>query len=384
MSTVPPVSIPRQNGEVIVAGATAPGAAASTRMAHVKKFMASRRTVWRIAILSGAGFLYGAATDRLIVAAVVPAAALLVAVLIGYAEAVRAAALDFYISFAYARGFSYTPRVEMLESTPLLGAGDRRHCDHYMDGQLSPELPGVKVGLGQYTFEVSNERRMRRNRTVEVWTPYRFTIAAVVLESAIEEFPGVFLSQRRGVMGRISGESWLDYERLQPLELESSELAERYELHTRRTIDETRLMELFQPSFQVWLSRLPYPFCFEFSGGVLVVYTSKPLEEAGPLDIMLQVTAKIAKRFLDEAATSRAPLRAVQSPPASVPPPGAGGVGAGGAPGRPAAPAPAHGVVPQPASVPPPALVPPPASVPPPSVPPPSMPPPAQHGPTGA
>lgn len=367
MSAAPPGAVqPRE--AVLVAGGIAPGTAASTRMAHVKRLLTSRGFVWIAAVLAGAGFLFGAATDRIAVAVGAPVAVLFGAVVIAYLLAVREAALDFYNGFADARGFSYTPRLELMESTPLLGAGDRRRCEHYMEGPLSPELPGIRVGLTQYTYEVSNERNMRRNRTVEVWTPYNFTIAVVELQQAIEEFPGVFLGQRRGMFGRVSGESWLDYDRLRKIELESSDLVGKYELFVRRNIDQTRLLELFQPSFQVWLGRLPMPLCFEFSGGVLVAYSHRPIEEAGPLDIMLQATAKIAKRIFDEAGTQRSALHSIPDSPADAPPPNGSSV----------SPVDLAFVPPLVlASVPPPSVPPPGvplSSVPPPSVPPPGAP----------
>lgn len=321
MSAGAPPGASRAREGVVVAGRSVPGTAGSTRMAHVRRLLTSRGYVWAVALVSGAGFLYGAATEQLNFAVGVPVSSVVAAVALAYFTAMREAALDFYKGFADNHGYSYTPNLELMETTPLLGAGDRRHCDHYMEGPLSPELPAVRVGLAHYTYETSSERRMRRNRTVEVWTPYKFTIAVVELPSAIEEIPGVFLGQRRGMFGRISGEAWLDYDRLRSFELESSDLADKYELYVRKNMDETRLMELFQPSFQVWLGRLPIPLCFEFSGGTLVVYLHKQLEEAGSLEIMLQATAHIAKRILTESATQRGPVRSVPGPPASVPPP---------------------------------------------------------------
>lgn len=319
-STAPPgAGRPRQ--EVIVAGWPAPATAVATRVLHLRRLLISRRYVWGFALFAGAGFLFFAAGDRLALAFAAPAAVALVTFALAYTSARRLALRDLFAGFANARGFTYSERIELLEVTPLLGAGDRRHCAHYMEGPLADDMPNVDAGLAHYTYEKSDERADRRDRVVEVWTPYRFTICVVDLPRAIKTFPGVFLSQRRGIFGRISGDTWLDYGHLRSVEMESSEIASKYELFVRRTQNDQRLMELFQPSFQVWLAELPMPVCFEYSGGTLVAYMYKHASDATSLEILLQATASIARRIQREGE----PLRAVPDAPAAAPPPPAPG-----------------------------------------------------------
>lgn len=285
----------------------------------MKALLHTRGFVWTVVIGCAGTFLVGAATERLLLAAVGPVAVMVVAALTAYARAGSLATADFFSGFARQHEFGYSERVELEEITPLLGAGDRRRCDHYMEGDLSTELPGARVGVSLYTYEVANERSDRRGRTVESWTPYRFTICVVELQRAITSYPGVFLTRRRGLLGRISGDTWLNYDQLRPIELESSSLAGKYELLVRRNQDETRLLELFQPSFQLWLSELPLELCFEYSGGTLVTYIQKPAGDWTSLEILLEATAKVAKRILQKGE----PLRPAQEPPAAAPPPSA-------------------------------------------------------------
>lgn len=312
--STPPSGTGQHRSEVLVAGQPAPVSAVATRGLHLHRLLTSRRYVWGFSLFAGAGFLFFAATDRLVPAFAAPAAVALVTFVLAYTSASRLALFDLFAGFANSRGFSYSERMELLGVTPLLAEGDRRHCAHYMEGPLADDMPNLRVGLAHYTYENSNERADRRGRVVQVWTPYRFTVCVVDMPRAIKTFPGVFLTLRRGIFGRIAGDTWLDYDKLRPFELESSDLASRYELNARRTQDPQRLMELFQPSFELWLSQLPLPVCFEYSGGTLVGYLHKHAADATSLEILLQATAAIARRIQREGE----PLRAVPDAPAAA------------------------------------------------------------------
>ena len=73
-------------------------------------------------------------------------------VVVCFVVADRLAEQEFFRSFARARGFTYALRMELLPLTPLLGAGDRRECRHWMQGPLGEGLPAC--GLGHYFFKV--------------------------------------------------------------------------------------------------------------------------------------------------------------------------------------------------------------------------------------
>ncbi|MFY9487379.1 MAG: hypothetical protein WAP35_01600 [Solirubrobacterales bacterium] len=316
-SMAPPGS-DRAKREILVAGRTAPDSATRNRSPHMRRLLGSRRYVWSFALLAGGTFLVGSAMKSVLIAAGGPAFVALATVVVSYLRAANASELDFFAGFANRHGYTYTHSLELLEVTPLLGAGDRRRCDHYMEGPLSEAHPDVHAGIALYTFEERDDRKARGGRVVETWTPYKYTICVVELQRALKTFPGVFLSQRRGLLGRIASGGWIDYDDLKPMSLESAGISNRYELHVRPSQDRTRLMELFQPSFQVWLANLPLPICFEFSGGTLVTYVPKHLRDATSLDIMLAATAKIADRIISEGEPLQAAPEVVEFPP---PPP---------------------------------------------------------------
>ncbi|MFY9264346.1 MAG: hypothetical protein WAO61_02810 [Solirubrobacterales bacterium] len=334
-STAPPGGN-RARREILVAGRSAPDTASRNRGGHVRRLLQSRAYVWTFALLAAGAFLAAAAIGNLLWALVAPVAVGLVVGLVAFAKAAEHARLDFFAGFANSHGLTYTHSLELLEVTPLLGAGDRRRCDHYMEGPISAELPALHAGLALYTYEDRSHRKTRGGRIVEAWTPSRFTVCVVELQRAITTFPGVFLSQRRGLLGRIAGSTWLDYDDLEPIELESAGIASRYELHVRPAQNRTRLIELFQPSFQVWLDALPMPLYFEYSGGTLVTYVPKHLSDAASLEFLLQSTASIAERILAEGeplqvvpdrhkqSAAPPPAHPLVSGPAGAPLPGAG------------------------------------------------------------
>jgi hypothetical protein len=207
----------------------------------------------------------------------------------------RRSEAEFFMSFARARGLSYAARTGLLPLTPLLAAGDRRECRHWMQGPLGEGLPDC--GLGHYKFEVR-----RDSDRSERWTSNDFTICVVDIEPGIVMFPGVFVARRRDLVERIGGGRWLDTGRRRQVELESEALHERCELWVERSQDDVRLLQLFSPSFVAWLAEHPLHPCFEYRAGTLVVYLERRLEDAGRLSWLLDATSEIAHRFLQEVS----------------------------------------------------------------------------------
>lgn len=322
-ATSPP-SVAKNQREVLVAGHRAPASARATRPRHLRRLMGARKYVWAFAILGGSSFLVGASTGDVLYAAIPPLIVLAGIVALVWREATRLAARDFFKGFALDHGFNFSEKMALLETTPLLGAGDKRHCENYMEGPLEG-VDGVAVGLAHYVFETRAERSDRRNRPIAVYTPHWFTIAVVDLPRAMQTFPGIFLARRGGIFGR---EDWLERPSLQPVEIESSTLTSRYELLARRNQDRGRLLELFKPTFQTWLADLPVHLFFEYSGGTLVVYATGRLKEGADLQSMLEATSWIARRITEEGEPLRVaptPVEDLSAPPptgaAAFPPP---------------------------------------------------------------
>lgn len=313
-STPPP---PQSVGarKVWVAGKPVPAYASATRRMHMAALASSRKYVWRYAITCGVLFLAAAVTRNPILAGV----ALLVGMAIVTFQLVRDATghahRDFFTGFALKHGLTYSNKMSLDETTPLLSAGDRRHCENYMEGPLRGA--NHVVGLSHYVYETREQRRDRRNRAISIYTPHWFTICVVDLPRVSAAFPGVFLSRRGGILGR---NDWLDRPGLQTIELDAAMAANKYELLARSSQDRKRLLDLFQPSFQAWLVGLQKQIYFEFNEGTLVLYVPGKLRDVESLETMLLAAGRISTQFMREGE----PLHVV-SP--SIAPPGPGSTG---------------------------------------------------------
>lgn len=265
------------------------------------RLLRSRNYVMGFAFIAAAAFLLEAALDHVAAAFAAPVVVGLVIVVIAYFAARRHAAYDFFAAFAYSRGYAHSGGLELVDTTPLLGAGDRRRCEHYMEGPLGPELPHLYAGLALYLFETRSEQRVRRSRIIESWTPHRFTVCVVQLdELEAHAVPEFYLAQRRGVFDRfgLAPEPWLDYERLHEVDALGSRLAGRFQILAPDTGRDARLAELFDHATQTWLSDLPIDLCFEFANGTLVAYTPRVLTEVEALDSLIRATAALTWRII--------------------------------------------------------------------------------------
>jgi hypothetical protein len=155
-----------------------------------------------------------------------------------FVTAARRAERDFFLGFADAHGLRYVGDAQLMPLTPLLGAGDRRECSHWMVGPLGD----LTCGLG------ATSRGTRPTRS------------------------------RRG-LAVLFGDGWLSKQTRRKVELESLRLHERYELWVERTQDDLLLRQLFSPSFVAWLAEHPLEPCFEYRAGTLVVYLERRLED---------------------------------------------------------------------------------------------------------
>jgi hypothetical protein len=260
----------------------------------------------------GRGFLYGlvlgtvaamiagAALHSVVVMVGGPVAVAVAAVLIAFASADRRSEEDFFTEYARTRDFDYIGDMALMPLTPLLGAGDRRCSEHWMQGRLEG---GIACGLGHYTYQVHDRDSSGRAQLRET---RHFTICVVDLEAGMKMFPGVFLCRRRGLFGRIDGEDWLSHRNRHKVKLESAGLCERYDLWIDDAQQELLLRELFVPSFEVLLAEHPLEPCFEYRAGTLVVYVERRIEDEGHLDWLREAAAKVAGRFRAEVEEASA------------------------------------------------------------------------------
>ena len=273
----------------------APSNTDSTRSAHFRTLLGGSFTVVGGAIFIVIVFTIGAATHNTIVMVGGPVFVALVMVLIAWFRADAQAENEFFTRYAAARKLNHWKQYSIPEYTPLLGGGDRRHCEHWMES-------GPRA-LGWFTYECRHDNGDKP----DTWESYHFTIATEDFgELGMRRFEGIYLRRRRGIFDRLDGDAnWLHNHTLKKVELESTAFHERYELLADRDQDDIVLRQLFSPSFVVWLSEHPLEPGFEVRAGILVVYLPGRCGEAGKLDFLMMAAGEIAKRIqaeLSEAA----------------------------------------------------------------------------------
>jgi hypothetical protein len=275
---------------------TVPANTNSTRSAHFRTLLGGSFTIVGGAIFIAIVFTIGAAAHQPSVMLLGPVFVVFVMVLIAFFRADSQAENEFFKRFAAAHGLNHWAQQYSLPAfTPLLGGGDRRHCEHWMESKGR--------GLGWYTFEC----RQDNGDKPDTWEPHHFTVATVdVGEHGMARFQGIYLRRRRGIFDRLDSDAnWLRGKDLKKVELESTAFHERFELWADQDQDDIVLRQLFAPTFVVWLSEHPLKPGFELRAGELVVFVPDRLGEAGKLEFLLMAAAEISKRIqaeLSEAA----------------------------------------------------------------------------------
>jgi hypothetical protein len=266
-----------------------PSNAGSGRRELFRAYLKGRTAVYAF-VLGGAGaFLLGAWQRDPRIMAAGPAAVVLMVAGVAARRADRAAADRFWRSLAASLGLAHWPRFELLTLTPLLGAGDRRWCEHWMGGTL-PGEPAFAGGLGHFVFEELDDRRVTERR--------RFTLCAIELEPSLAVFKGLYVRHRRGLFPE--GKDWLLKRGTRTLGLESAAFGQRYEVRLASDQDELMARQLLSPSLVSWLATHPLKPCFEVKAGTLAVYVPRPLEDEGNLSFFLDAARHVATRVLRE------------------------------------------------------------------------------------
>jgi hypothetical protein len=269
-----------------------PADADATRESHLRSLLRGRGLAYFVVLGSVAALIVGAYLHSVLVIAAGPLLVTAIALAAAFVLADRRAEQDFFAAFAAQHGFDYVGDTELLPLTPLLGAGEKRRCDHYMEGQLDAD--GLRCGLGHFTYVLREKASKGGHET------RHFTICVADLEAGLSLFPGIFLTRRRGLLGFLDGKEWLSHANRRKVELESAELCERYDLYVDNAQDEVQLRELFAPSFIVWLAGHPLAPCFEYRAGTLVVYVERSLDDTTHLDWLLEAATEIAGRLARE------------------------------------------------------------------------------------
>lgn len=300
--------------DVTVVGRRAPERTTSTRMIHGQRLFGARKYLLPGAIIGGGLFLLGATTGNPLIALAPLLAVLFVVGVLIWREATRLAAIDFYAGYAIERRFNYSQSMMLLASTPLLAAGDRRRCEHYLEGELAG-VEGESVGVAHLVVETSEQKHDRRNRPISIFTPHEFTVAIVDLQRPTSTFPAVYLERRSRLFAR---SSWLDRTGLVAATLEDERLAVDCELLVDRSQDRQKLRSLLGGDLQRALAGSLLRPGFEYVNGTLLVYAAERLDRAEELDALVDLTGQITRRLLEVGE----PLRVVEAINSQAPPVG--------------------------------------------------------------
>ena len=272
-----------------------PPDANSTRKAHFQTLLSSSPSVVGGFVLVAIAFTIGAAKHSVPVmfGGPVAIACLIVALCFYYAD--KQAEDEFFARFARAHELNHFKKYSLDGFTPLLAGGDRRHCEHWMEGHGH--------GIGWYTFET----RQDNGDKPDTWESHDFTLATVDIgELGMPRFRGIYLRRRRGIFDRLDSDAnWMRGQHTKKVELESTAFNDKYELTADRDQDDIVLRQLFAPSFVVWLTDHPLAPGFELRAGMLAVFMPGHCGEAGKLDFLMMAAADISKRIqaeLTEAA----------------------------------------------------------------------------------
>jgi hypothetical protein len=289
----------------------APTNADSGQRELFRAYLGSRAAIWFMALASAGAFVYGASQQSVPIMALGPVAAVLLTVLTAAVVANRSAASRFFQHYAGSLGLIYWPRSSLPALTPLLGAGDRRWLEHWMQGAL-PGEPPLAGGIGHLVWEERRDDKEDVLNLREVASRQRVTVCVVDLEPSIRRFHGVFLRPRRGLIASTS--DWIRRNRTRAIQVESAAFSQRYELLVADDQDEIVARQLLSPSLVVWLAEHPLVSGFEIRAGMLVVFVDRPLADEGNLTYLLDATRRLAARVIDETREAAERPSAVAGP----------------------------------------------------------------------
>jgi hypothetical protein len=129
----------------------------STRTRHFRDLVHGRGFLYGLVLGAVATLVAGAGLHSVAFMIVGPIAVVLAAVLIAFVSADRRSEHDFFRDYAATRDFVYIGDMAVMPLTPLLGAGDRRRCQQWMQGPLEG---GLGCGVGHYAYQVHDRVRM--------------------------------------------------------------------------------------------------------------------------------------------------------------------------------------------------------------------------------
>ena len=270
----------------------------ATRSAHFARIRGTRA----FGIGAGGGALLaliaGLAAGGLLPGILAGAVVLAIAFAIAFGLADHAAHGDFWTALAASLGMSYVGHTELAELTPMLAAGDRRHCEEWMTGRLPDGRP---LSVGNYTFEVHHEN----GDEPDTWESFDYTLALIELAPAQGAYVrGLYLRPRNRL--RLFGERSLPGARKERLHTESAVFDDRFDLYVDPDDDPSRALRSSSRPFIEQLAENPTKICFDYRAGSLAVFIEDHSDDAGRLVALLDAAKAIAFRIDAEIAESLA------------------------------------------------------------------------------
>jgi hypothetical protein len=280
-----------------------PANAHSGRGAYFRTLIRGKAAAYALTLGCTGAFVLGASLRDPVAMVVLPAAVALFVLSVAAFVANATAAQTFFLSYAKGLGLDYVVHRELPCFTPLLGAGNRQWCAHWMTGEIVKE-PRLSGGLGYFFYERREHPGQAAGRG-RVEEKGHFTICLIDIEPSMSLFKGVFLRRRRGLFE--SQSDWLADTPSKKVELESIAFTERYELRISDEQDELLVRELFSPSLVDWLAGHPLAPGFELRAGALVVFVPKLLHDSGDLTFLVDAAREVARRVVREVEEERLP-----------------------------------------------------------------------------
>lgn len=195
-------------------------------------------------------------------------------------------ALEGFAAYAAAHKLTIEPEGRLPRTTPLLAEGELRGVEALMRGWLG-EFLEAQIAI------VSREGRDDEDAV-------DLTVAVTHVPKAKRFLPWLLCHRVEdgSLLGRAAEQLIHGDDRI---DLESSELDQRYRIYASPERDEVWLRELFSPSFIVFLLDLaPKGFAFEYAQGTLCVSQRGRLTLAEDIDGLRDATVELVARIRGE------------------------------------------------------------------------------------
>lgn len=202
-------------------------------------------------------------------------------------------------AYGSARELPYRDKGGIGDATPLLKRGDKRRIEGRVDGTFAKGVDGTMAML--VVGEVTNTGRYgNKERT---WKP--FTVATAKVPRAQQFIPLLICQERGGLRVLEAAEDKLLHAGQRRIALESTAFDQRYELFVGEETDQNWLLQLFSPTFILWLTeKAPPGFAFEYGGGTVLASFDGYQKTVEELDTLREALVTIVRAMREQVVES--------------------------------------------------------------------------------